>query len=199
MTAMEPIAYQLIRSDRKTVSIQITPQGELLVRCPRRMRTSDVDTFVQGKRSWIEKHLASREPPQPPLTKPEHQALARQAAAVLPEKAARYAARLGVSFGRITIRTQRKRWGSCSAQGNLSFNCLLMLAPEAVQDYVVLHELCHRKQMNHSPRFWALVEHFMPDYKTHVAWLKTHGAALLSRIPERYVGLSMMCYTLGKE
>ena len=185
MTAMEPIAYQLIRSDRKTVSIQITPQGELLVRCPRRMRASDADTFVQSKRSWIEKHLASREPPQPPLTKPEHQALARQAAAVLPEKAARYAARLGVSFGRITIRTQRKRWGSCSAQGNLSFNCLLMLAPEAVQDYVVLHELCHRKQMTHSPRFWALVEHFMPDYKTHVAWLKTHGAALLSRIPER--------------
>ena len=182
---MEPITYQLIRSDRKTLAIQITPQGEILVRCPRRMPASRVDAFVRSKRGWIEKHLASREPAQPPLTKQEHQALMRQAAAVLPEKAARQADRMGVSFGRVTIRTQRKRWGSCSAQGNLSFNCLLMLAPEEVQDYVVLHELCHRREMNHSLRFWALVERFMPDYKACAAWLKTHGPALLSRIPER--------------
>ena len=179
---MEPITYQLIRSDRKTLAIQITPQGEVLVRCPRRMPASRVDAFVQSKRGWIEKHLASRAPAQPPLTKQEHQALMRQAAAVLPEKAARQATRMGVSFDRVTIRTQRTRWGSCSAQGNLNFNCLLMLAPDDVMEYVVVHELCHRKEMNHSARFWAEVERVLPSYRESRRWLKDNGGGLIGRL-----------------
>ena len=89
---------------------------------------------------------------------------------------------MGVTYGRITIRNQVSRWGSCSSVGNLNFNCLLMLAPPEVRDYVVVHELCHRKEMNHSPAFWAEVEKMIPDYKAHKKWLKDNGTALISRL-----------------
>jgi predicted metal-dependent hydrolase len=73
----------------------------------------------------------------------------------------------------------KTRWGSCTAQGNISLNCLLTLVPEAVMDYVIVHELCHRIEMNHSSRFWRLVETVLPDYKIQKQWLKEHGADLV--------------------
>jgi predicted metal-dependent hydrolase len=82
---------------------------------------------------------------------------------------------MGVEYGRITIRMQKSRWGSCSGKGNLNFNCLLMRTPDEIIDYVVVHELCHLKEMNHSPRFWAEVEKIFPDYKERRKWLKDHG------------------------
>jgi len=89
-----------------------------------------------------------------------------------------------VSYGSITVRSQKTRWGSCSSRGNLNFNCLLMLTSPEVLDYVVLHELCHRKELNHSARFWAQVERVMPDYRLRRKWLKDHGSALIGRLPE---------------
>ena len=89
---------------------------------------------------------------------------------------------MGVSYGRITIRCQKTRWGSCSAKGNLNFNCLLMLAPPEVADYVVVHELCHRKHMNHGAAFWSEVARILPDYARHRAWLKENGSRLLARL-----------------
>ena len=82
---------------------------------------------------------------------------------------------MGVKYGRITVRRQKTRWGSCSSKGNLNFNCLLMLCPDFVVDYVVVHELCHLKQMNHSERFWAEVERVLPQYKEARKWLKENG------------------------
>ena len=85
-----------------------------------------------------------------------------------------YAPIIGVTPGRVTIREQKTRWGSCSSKGNLNFNWKLIMAPPQVLDYVVIHELCHLIEFNHSPRFWRLVEAQMPDYEAWKKWLKGH-------------------------
>ena len=105
--------------------------------------------------------------------------LVRLAKDIIPVKVSYYARLMGVSYGRITIRMQKTRWGSCSYEGNLNFNCLLMMAPPEVLDYVVVHELCHRLEMNHSARFWSQVEKVLPDYKVPRKWLKEHGNRLM--------------------
>ena len=112
----------------------------------------------------------------------ELEKLACHAKEVLPEITAHFAPLVGVDYGRITIRAQRTRWGSCSAQGNLNFNCLLMLTPDDVMEYVVVHELCHRKEMNHSARFWAEVERVLPGYRESRRWLKEQGGGLIGRL-----------------
>ena len=182
---MRSIPYSILRSSRKTISIVIKPSGEVEVRCPRRCSKRDVDAFVVSKEDWIRKHLEAitQRPQQPVLSRQELKSLADEAAAVLPEKVRRTAECMDVTYGRITIRSQRTRWGSCSAKGNLNFNCLLMLCPEEVQDYVVAHELCHRKELNHSAAFWAEVGKVCPDYRIHRKWLKENGSSLVSRLP----------------
>lgn len=174
--------FEILRSRRKSLAIEITPHGEVLVRAPLRMAKRDIQKFVESRQDWIAAHL-SKIHIVPPLSAEEHSALIRSAREILPAKSAHYARLLGVTFGRITIRSQKSRWGSCSAAGNLNFNCLLILAPEEVQDYVVVHELCHRKHMDHSPAFWQEVETILPDYRRQKAWLKEHGASLLARLP----------------
>ena len=180
------IPYTLVRSNRKTISIVIKPNGEVEVRCPKKCSKREAEAFVASKENWIRKHLESialKTAEVQILSEPERKVLAERAAAVLPEKVQLFAAKIGVTWGRITIRSQKTRWGSCSAQGNLNFNCLLMLCPEEVQDYVVIHELCHRKEMNHSALFWAEVEKFCPDYRVRRKWLKDNGSALIARLP----------------
>ncbi len=179
---------ELVRSDRKSISIQIKPDGRIVVRAPLQMREKDISVFVSSKQDWIEKHLGQMKEEQeaasdiPRLSEAELKVLAKQAAKVIPERVAYYAPLVGVTYGRITIRTQKTRWGSCSAQGNLNFNCLLMLAPPEVLDSVVVHELCHRKEMNHSKRFYAEVYRVFPEYDKWHGWLKTNGNGLLSKV-----------------
>ena len=176
--------YTLIRSHRKTIALYIRPEGTLEVRAPQRMSKAEIQRFVESKRGWIEKHLDKMEarPQLPPFTEQELHEMAEQAAKGLPERIARFAPLVGVSYGRATVRPMRSRWGSCSSDGNLSFNCLLSLCPAEVADYVVVHELCHRKEMNHSPRFWAEVARILPDYGRQRKWLKENGAALIQRL-----------------
>ena len=176
--------YTVIRSSRKTISIQVTPEGAVIVRCPRRMRQADIRRFLSEKSGWIEKHLRAVEarPQMPKLTPEELRSLALQAKEALPPRAAFFAAQMGVTYGRITIRSQHTRWGSCSAKGNLNFNCLLMLAPAEVREYVAVHELCHRRHMNHSAQFWAAVANALPDYERCRKWLKENGAEYLNRM-----------------
>ena len=180
---MAELEYRLVRSSRKTVAIQITPGGEIIVRCPWLMSGRAVRSLVKSREDWIRQQLAKRKSAgsAQPLTEEEHKALAKAARDWFSRRADYFAPLVGVSYGRIAIRTQRTRWGSCSGKGNLNFNCLLMLAPEVVRDYVVVHELCHRKEMNHSKAFWAQVERVMPDYRIHRKWLKDNGAALMAR------------------
>ncbi len=102
----------------------------------------------------------------------------RQARRVFAERVTYWNAHYGFTYGRIAIRDQKSRWGSCSRQGNLNFNWRLLLAPLAVLDYIVIHELAHLKEGNHSPRFWALVAELCADYRDQRAWLRQHGPEL---------------------
>ncbi len=182
--------YRVVRSDRRTLALQLSPRGELLVRAPRRMSEARIREFVEANAAWIYDKLArframhSADAAIPRLTPAQLKELKERARAELEARVHRFAPLLGVTWGRITIRTQHTLWGSCSARGNLNFNALLALTPPEVQDYVVIHELCHRKYMDHSPRFWAEVERLAPEWKAQRAWLKANGFSLMQRLPE---------------
>ena len=178
---------KVIRSGRRTVAIEINQDLQVIVRAPMGMRQAEIQAFVESRTDWITTHLekmrsrkqsAEGQREHPAMSAEELQELADQARRVIPERVAYYARIVGVTYGRITIRNQKTRWGSCSSKGNLNFNCRLMKAPASVLDYVIVHELCHRLEMNHSPRFWALVEQVMPDYRVHRKWLREHGSSL---------------------
>ena len=180
-------SYQIVRSDRKTIGIQIMPDGSVIVRCPKRMRLEDIRRFVESKADWIEKHLAGRDATIPEkLTDQELKLLREKTRQLVTESVKQYAPLIGVTYHQIAIRAQRTRWGSCSSKGNLNFNCLLGLVPPEVLDYVVVHELCHLIEMNHSRQFWDAVEKIMPDYKLHRKWLKDNGNQLMAKISGEY-------------
>ncbi len=177
--------YETIRSARKTLSLEITRDKKLIVRAPFKATDKYIADFVASKSAWIEKILSK--PPQisvpaVPFTADEIRALADSALEYIPKRVAHYAKQIGVSYGKITVRNQVSRWGSCSSQGNLNFNCTLMLCPPDVIDYVVIHELCHRRHMNHSKAFWALVEKHCPEWKAKREWLKLNGQAHINRL-----------------
>ena len=162
--------------------------GRVLVRAPLRTPEAEIRQFMEKHRQWLEKHLLKAQELERAkagvrkLTEEEIRELMKRAKAVIPERAAYWAERIGVRYGRITIRCQKTRWGSCSTKGNLNFNCLLMLTPPEVLDSIVVHELCHRKEMNHSGRFYAEVLRVMPEYRQHQQWLKEHGEMILSKV-----------------
>ena len=183
---MEKIPYQLIRSRRKTLGLELRPEG-LIVRAPLRATKGQIEYFVEQHRQWVLQHQEKLERQKqqaaalPSLTETELKALAEEARQYIPERVRYYAPKVGVNYGSITIRSQKARWGSCSGKGNLSFNCLLMLTPPEVIDSVVVHELCHRKEMNHSTAFYAQVLRVFPEYRRWRRWLKDNGPALLLR------------------
>ncbi len=194
----------IIRSNRKTLAIQINPDLSVTVRAPIYASQRDIERILKEKEGWIQKHIekireqeAKRKETQGEygkrgeqgesvereyLSREEIQKLAEKALEYIPKRVSYFAKQIGVTYGRITIRNQKTRWGSCSSKGNLNFNCLLMLTPPEVIDYVVVHELCHRKEMNHSKAFWAEVENVLPDYKKQVKWLKENGGRIIGRM-----------------
>ena len=183
-------AIRIIRSSRRTLSLQVKNDGQVIVRAPRHVTLQEIAAFVRKNSAWLHKHLEkvrkekelNAASPVQPLTMEDIQKLADEALRVIPGRVAHFAPLVGVTYGRITVRNQRTRWGSCSSKGNLNFNCLLMLAPPGILDYVVVHELCHRKEMNHSPKFWAEVAKVMPDYKERQKWLRTEGSSIMRRM-----------------
>ncbi len=101
-----------------------------------------------------------------------------QAHELLADSVKYWAEKIGVKYGRVSVKDQKTRWGSCSEKGNLNFNWRLMIAPAPVRDYVVIHELCHLIEMNHSKNFWRHVSQFCPDHKVARKWLRDHGREL---------------------
>lgn len=177
----------IISSNRKTLSIQLKP-GEIIARAPLRMKDKEIYSFIESKKSWIEKNLAKIEEREKaigevkPFAQEEIKELAEKAKIIIPERVKYYAPKIGVTYNRITIRCQRTRWGSCSSKGNLNFNCLLALFPLEVIDSVVVHELCHRKHMNHSPQFYAEIEKVFPEYRKYHKWLSDNGGVYMGRM-----------------
>lgn len=178
---------KIIRSNRKTVSIQVNQDLSITVRAPQRVTQKEIKRILEKNDSWIQKHIEMLREKQAEaedvkkLTAEEIKTLAEQALKLIPQRVEYFARQVGVTYGRITIRNQKTRWGSCSSKGNLNFNCLLMLAPTEILDYVVVHELCHRKEMNHSKAFWTEVEKVLPDYRQSVQWLKENGNQIVQR------------------
>ena len=168
--------YELIRSDRKTLALEVTRDCRVLVRAPRSVSQRTIDAFVAKHADWIARHLeqqrqrAASAPPPP--TPEEIAALKARARAILPEKVAYWSAKMGLRPTGLKITTARKRYGSCSGKNSLCFSCFLMDCPEEAIDLVVVHELCHIKEKNHGPRFYALLEQYLPDYQVRKKLLK---------------------------
>ena len=178
--------YIVKRSKRKTFGLAITSEG-LVVRAPLRATQREIESVLRQNRTWIDRQMAKQMQVKAQaqqkglLSQAEVRALADRARVYIPQRVAYYAPLLGVQPGRITIRKQKTRWGSCSGKGNLNFNCLLMLTPPEVIDSVVVHELCHLLEMNHSNKFYQHVLRVYPDYYKHHAWLRKHGPEIMAR------------------
>ena len=164
--------YRIIRTRRKTIGLEISPDLQITVRAPYHISDVRIREFVESKQTWILKHLAimqdrqAHDPiPAGVISDKELRHMTEEARIIIPERVKYFAKIIGVTYGQITIRHQKTRWGSCSSSGNLNFNCMLMATSPELIDYVVVHELCHRKQMNHSPLFWKEVEEILPDYR----------------------------------
>ena len=185
----EPI--RILRTARRTVALEITPGMQIIVRAPLRMSDAEIRAFLAQKRPWMEKHLermreeAAEAKNTVVFTAEELAAYKKRTLAWILPKVEACAQMLGVTYGRVTVRCQKTRWGSCSVKGNLSFHCLLALCPEAVAEYVVVHELCHRRHMNHSRAFWEMVERYCPEYRVRKNWLRENGQKLLARLGVR--------------
>lgn len=179
--------YTLIKSKRKTISLEVRGDG-LIVRAPKRTTKREADAFVVKHAAWIEKQRRKIEQRKAQnaavekLSDEELKALAKKAAEYIPDRVQYYAKLMGVQYNRITLRCQKTRWGSCSAKKNLNFNILLMLTPSEVIDSVVVHELCHLREMNHGPRFYELIYRFYPNYDRWNRWLKDNGPTIMTRM-----------------
>ena len=175
--------YELIRSRRKTLALEITRDCRILVRAPLRTAKKQIDDFVSRHESWIAKHLENQQKKAaaapPPPTEAEIQEWKRQAKDILPGKVAHWSQIMGLAPTGVKITTARKRYGSCSGKNSLCFSCFLMRKPEAAIDLVVVHELCHIREKNHGPRFYALLAQYLPDYKERQNLL--HNESLTNR------------------
>ena len=167
--------YELIRSDRRTVALEVTRDGRVVIRAPKQMPQRDIDAFYAKHQDWLQEHLQRQQAWQqthPEPTAEEQQELIARAKELLPQKVAHYAAVMGLNPAGISITGARTRFGSCSPKNRLCFSWRLMTYPEAAIDYVVVHELAHMVHRNHGSAFHALVESILPDHKQRRALLK---------------------------
>lgn len=176
------------RSKRKSAAIKITADMQIVVFVPLYVSDNEIERMVISKSKWIDEHMLKVQSTIDERSKLEKitfeqiKELADQAVEYIPKRVKYYAEKENFVYNKITIKNLVSRWGSCSTKGNLNFNCLLMLMPDYVIDYIVVHELCHLREMNHSEKFWAEVEKIMPDYQRAELWLKQNGGNLISRM-----------------
>lgn len=164
------IPYDLVRTSRKTVALYVRPDGRIEVRAPLRASKTYIDGFVKSKQDWIENtrnKLSERKSARKviELTAQDEARYKKQAKEYFVQKCLYFAGLMGVRHGAVKINGAKTRWGSCNRKGDINFTYRLLFAPEDVIDYVVVHELAHTKEMNHSKNFWSVVAQTMPDYQ----------------------------------
>lgn len=176
------IPYEIVRSERRTLAIEVKKGPQVIVRAPKRMRTADIVQFIELKKRWIidkYKAVLVDKADENRIQIPEYMTqawLETEGVDRFRRKIIAWAQKMQIDYGRVSIRDQKTRWGSCSSKGNLNFNWRLLMMPEEIMDYVIVHELAHRREMNHSPRFWQIVEKYIPDYQKRLQWLKANGS-----------------------
>ena len=166
--------YEIVYSNRKTISLCVKG-GSLIVRAPFFTSKASIEKILSSHKEWVEKSIEKQKvkaAKYDSLTDERIAELRKAAKRILPIKVEYYAKIMGLKYGRITITGAKTRFGSCSSKGNISFSYLLMLYPEEAIDYVVVHELAHLVEMNHSLRFYKIVEGVLPDYKDRKKLLK---------------------------
>ena len=174
------------RSSRKTLGLEVRENGEIFARIPEKLSDRSLKSFIEKERDWIikkselvkwerEHRQTTNATPVQELTSEEIENISQK----IVDRVRFYQKKMGVTVGRVAIRNQKTRWGSCSSAGNLNFNWRLVLMPPEILDYVVVHELAHRKEMNHSSKFWTIVEQEMPDYQERKQRLKELGGQFI--------------------
>lgn len=182
------ITYVIQKSRRRSISVSLMTDNRVLVKAPYGTTERMVQEFLLSKKGWITKHLEKQNREEEKaeslglLSADEIKQIKKQARTIIPQRVEYWANKIGVTYGRIAIRLQSSRWGSCSVDGNLNFNCLLVLMPPEILDSVVVHELCHRRHMNHSKEFYAEIDRVFPDYKRCNKWLKDNGGIYFKRV-----------------
>jgi predicted metal-dependent hydrolase len=172
----------VIKSRRKTIAIQVNSDLSVTVRAPYGVTEKYIEEFLNKNEAWISKQMNEIKVKKKSVesgnvenvTLDKIKALADQALKIIPARVEYFARIIGVTYGNITIRNQKTRWGSCSSKGNLNFNYQLYYLPDELLDYVVIHELAHRRYMDHSKEFWAEVEKYCPDYRERRQQLKKY-------------------------
>lgn len=168
------MGYRIIRSDRRSLSIEINDDAELVVRAPRRMSEKEIQKFVCKHSEWADSRIErARERRRRFDYEDENsEELIMQAKEIIPVKVSYYGELMGIKPAGVKITSAKKRFGSCNAKNSLCFSWRLMIYPDEAIDYVVVHELAHIRHHNHSRAFYALVEKYMPDYRDRVKLLK---------------------------
>lgn len=168
--------YRVIKSWRKTMTLWIR-SGKVIVKAPYLTPKTIIEAFVTKNRSWIEKRLEQQKN-KPSLSSQDIQTLKKLAKDVIPNRVEQIAKKFWKTYNVVKITSAQTRWWSCTSQKNLNFSYRLMACPESVIDYVIIHELAHLKEMNHSQRFWKHVSEMKPDYKDDELWLKQNSGSI---------------------
>ena len=169
------VTYTVIRSNRRSLSLEITRDVRVLVRAPLRCSQAEVERFVLKHQDWLYNHLEKQHKRMEAYPEPaenERIDLISRAKADLPKRVVHYSSIMGLTPSGITITSAKTRFGSCGPKNRLCFSWRLMLYPDAAIDYVVVHELAHIVHKNHSGQFYAMIERFLPDYKDRRKLLK---------------------------
>ena len=168
----QALSYELERGRRRNLYLCVGEQG-VVARAPQRMRAETIEAFLLQKRSWVEKQLAQSARQQRVRRLAEGDGeFVRRAARIIAGSYERMSALTGITAAQVHPKRLKSSWGRCRADGKISINIAVALFPQEIVDYVMLHELCHLRHMNHSPQFWALVEGHMPDYRARRKILK---------------------------